>query len=139
MKIKKTAVMAGSILSFSLFAAGCGREEPQTLREQAQAAQEELEQAREDAAELIADSEDEAVEILSDARDDAEQEVRDAKQEADEMVNQAERKLNQKLEQLTEDELVKPETQTSQTDVDVIIREEEVAPKSPSEAVEEAD
>lgn len=78
---------------------GCD-DKPVTPREEAEQAQEELAEAREDAADLIDDAEQEAIDTLADAREEATHEVDSAKQDAEEMVSNAEENLEQKLDQL---------------------------------------
>jgi len=69
-----------ALFAFSLTAlAGCGSDEPLNDREEAEVAQEDLEDAREEAADVIAEAEEDSVEILSEAQGEAEQMVQEAK------------------------------------------------------------
>tara|TARA_R110002073_G_scaffold7245_11_gene41395 strand:+ start:1197 stop:1562 length:366 start_codon:yes stop_codon:yes gene_type:complete len=85
---------------------GC-QSEPTTPREEAEQAQENLESARERAAELVAESEEEAVDIIADAREEAAAEVRDAKREAESIVQNAEEELTLKLNDLSDPNVVR--------------------------------
>lgn len=79
--------------------------------------------AREEAAEMIAESEEDAVDIIADARNEAKQEIQEAKQEAAELVDDAERDLQQKMNQLEENVVVERQEET--------INEPPAAPESP--------
>jgi len=59
---------------------GCQSDEPMSDREEAEVAQEDLEDAREEAADVIAEAEEESVEVLSEAQGEAKQMVQEAKQ-----------------------------------------------------------
>ncbi|TWU25129.1 hypothetical protein Pla52o_14270 [Novipirellula galeiformis] len=103
------------MIAFSLFFLGCTRE-PTTPREEAEQAQEDLEAAREKAADIIAESEAEAVDMIADAQDDAKQEVRDAKREADAMIRDAESELSRKLDKLGQREAIVKPAPTTETE-----------------------
>ncbi|TWT48037.1 hypothetical protein Pla22_50370 [Rubripirellula amarantea] len=87
--------------------AGC-QGEPTTLREEAELAQENLDDARQRAAELVAESEADAVEIVADARDAAEERILDAKRDANVIVADAQEELTEKLDELSEKRVVEP-------------------------------
>lgn len=105
------------IALLSALLCGC-QSEPTTLRGEAELAQEELEDARARAAEVIAESEEDAVEMVADARQDAGQSIQDANVEASQTVANAEQKLNEKLNQLgetrnlTDDSIINSEDQS---------------------------
>lgn len=79
---------------------GCGPGEPLTDREQAERAQENLEQVREDAAETIAEAEEEAAEVVAEAEEEAVDMVGQAKEETRTNVREARRNFEEKLDQL---------------------------------------
>ncbi len=102
--------MKTSIIAISLCLGICGcQNEPTTLREEAEQAQENLEVAREKAVEVIAESEEEAVEIVADARLEAQEEMQEAKREAGNIIADAKENLTEKLNELGESPLVESE------------------------------
>ncbi|EMB18656.1 hypothetical protein [Rhodopirellula europaea] len=102
-------------LLLSLFACittiGC-QSEPTTMREQAEQAQENLEAARDKAAEIVAESEEEAVERVAEARDEARDDIIEAKREASELIEDAKQNLEYRLDELADEKeiLVSPDT-----------------------------
>jgi len=86
---------------------GCDNE-PQTLRDEAELAQEKLEDTREHAAEVIAEAEEDAVDKISDARRDAKQVIENVKEEARDMVRDAESNLTQKLNEIADTSTLDP-------------------------------
>ncbi len=78
---------------------GC-HQEPTTLRGQAEQAQEELADAREDAAEMVANSEENAVDQIADAREDAQEKIQRSKRKAVGIVEDAKSNLTRKLDRL---------------------------------------
>ncbi len=101
----KTSIV---IILFCLCIWGC-QNEPTTLREEAERAQENLEVAREQAAEVIADSEEEAVEIVADARQKSREGIQEAKREAGNIIADAKENLTDKLDELGESTVIESE------------------------------
>ncbi|OYP33106.1 hypothetical protein [Rhodopirellula sp. MGV] len=85
-------------LAAPLLLVGCGN--PDSPLGEARQAQEDLEEAREEAAEMVSDAESDAVETIADAKEAAERQIQNAKEDAGEMVEQAKQKLDTKLQQL---------------------------------------
>ncbi len=89
------------VFMLCLTSLGC-QNEPMTPHEEAEQAQDNLENARVHAAEVIADSEEEAVEIIADAKAEAQEEMQDATREADKIISDAKEDLTEKLNELGE-------------------------------------
>lgn len=118
------------------FALGCNRE-PETPREKAERAQEELENAREEAAEKIAEAEEDAVETVADAREEAEADLRRAKRNAADKVEDAERELEKQLDELSEPPFVEDDPVVVQEESDEpILREDGEVQEQPKVRVE---
>lgn len=92
---------------FLIAFAGC-QGEPTTPREEAEQAQENLEDARVRAAEMLAESEEDAVEIIADAKEDAQEEIQDGKREAAEIISDAKQELTETLDKLSDPPIVEP-------------------------------
>lgn len=95
------------VLTSWLALVGC-QNEPMTLREQAEQAQENLQDAREQATEVIAESEEQAVDIVADARADAQQKMQQGKRQAADIIADAKSELTEKLDELSASQNLQP-------------------------------
>ncbi|WP_164101897.1 hypothetical protein [Candidatus Laterigemmans baculatus] len=125
-------LVAVALLGVSL-SGGCDQT-AETDYEKAVEAQAELERAREEAAEKVAEAEAKAVENIQDARQEARESIQETKQEAAEMVQDAEQNLQERLDTLSEKPLA-PAADPAAEGV-VVERKVIVTDEEPSEVVE---